>query len=588
MALLNFPQPSRNSKPTIVLNGRKLEDVVADCWDAIVASNDPPYLFDFGGQPVCLSRGATVERLNLVSLRRHLNLAANLVRRKRGRYEICWGTDALYRQMLANPPQLPPLKQIAILPTFLPDGTLTDKPGYYEGSGLYYASPPGLEVPSVPAQPSAEDVAEARRLICDELLGDFPFASPSDRAGAVAALLLPFVRPMIDGPTPLHLLEAPAPGTGKTLLARTVGGITLGVEPAMHGGSHRSEEWRKALTSMLKGAPLVVVFDNIAGRLDSEVLAQALTAEIWGDRLLGTNVDAAYPVSCLWLATSNNATLSGELARRTMRVRLDAKVELPWRRSGFKHPLPGWALDNRPKLVWACLTLIRAWVAAGRVAWAGKPLGSFESWSRTMGGILEVASLPGFLQGAEELMEVAAEEEDGARAFVLGWAERWGEVRVSSSELFELGAEIEGLGLWGQDDKARHRSFGQVLHKLLDRVYSGWRVLRDGRSHGKVYWRLESLPAEVADPLADASAEASGAEPASEGSPPAEAVTYENANTAPSSPCPSCGTPAERQGTVLLDGLGRYLCRACDRMFWASPPSPPVRLGGPVAEGGGD
>ena len=32
-------------------------------------------------------------------------------------------------------------------------------------------------------------------------------------------MLLPFVRELIDGPTPLHLIEKPTPGTGGTLLA---------------------------------------------------------------------------------------------------------------------------------------------------------------------------------------------------------------------------------------------------------------------------------------------------------------------------------------------------------------------------------
>jgi hypothetical protein len=51
-----------------------------------------------------------------------------------------------------------------------------------------------------------------------ELFGDFPFATDADRTNALGALLLPFVRELVDDPTPLHLIEAPSPGIGKGLL----------------------------------------------------------------------------------------------------------------------------------------------------------------------------------------------------------------------------------------------------------------------------------------------------------------------------------------------------------------------------------
>jgi len=56
--------------------------------------------------------------------------------------------------------------------------------------------------------------------LLDELLIDFPFADEASRANALALLLLPYVRPLIVGPTPLHLITAPTQGTGKDLLAQ--------------------------------------------------------------------------------------------------------------------------------------------------------------------------------------------------------------------------------------------------------------------------------------------------------------------------------------------------------------------------------
>jgi hypothetical protein len=62
-----------------------------------------------------------------------------------------------------------------------------------------------------------------------ELLGDFGFASEADRAHAIALGLLPLVRGWIEGSTPLHLIEAPLRGTGKTLLWRSLMAITIGI-----------------------------------------------------------------------------------------------------------------------------------------------------------------------------------------------------------------------------------------------------------------------------------------------------------------------------------------------------------------------
>jgi putative DNA primase/helicase len=66
--------------------------------------------------------------------------------------------------------------------------------------------------------PSPAEIAAARQLICEDLLGDFPFTGDAERAHVVALLLLGFLRGMIDGPTPLHLIEKPTPGTGATLM----------------------------------------------------------------------------------------------------------------------------------------------------------------------------------------------------------------------------------------------------------------------------------------------------------------------------------------------------------------------------------
>jgi hypothetical protein len=82
------------------------------------------------------------------------------------------------------------------------------------------------------------------------------------------------------------------------------------------------------------------------------------------------------------------------MARRTVRIRLDAKAERPDLRTGFRHAnLKAWVRENHEWLVWSALTMIQAWIAAGRPR-GRKILGMFEPWAETMGGILDVIRIP--------------------------------------------------------------------------------------------------------------------------------------------------------------------------------------------------
>ena len=103
----------------------------------------------------------------------------------------------------------------------------------------------------------------------DDLLVNFPFVSKADLAHAVALFLLPFVRELIGGPTPLHLIEAPTMGSGKGLLADVLLLPSLGDVPAPMAETTTDEEWRKRITSTLLGAPAVVCIDNLNRTLDA-------------------------------------------------------------------------------------------------------------------------------------------------------------------------------------------------------------------------------------------------------------------------------------------------------------------------------
>ncbi len=59
---------------------------------------------------------------------------------------------------------------------------------------------------------------------------------------------------------------------------------------------------------------------------------------IWVDRQLGDNRVLRLRNRTLWMATGNNVKLSNEMARRSLAIRLDSRVDRPWEREGFRHP----------------------------------------------------------------------------------------------------------------------------------------------------------------------------------------------------------------------------------------------------------
>jgi putative DNA primase/helicase len=126
-------------------------------------------------------------------------------------------------------------------PTLRPDGSVLQKGGYDEASGLFFDS--GAQTfPTIDNNPSRDDAAAALREI-DDVLKDFPFV---DSGGAVAnaAILTALVRRVLPA-APMFLFDAPVPAAGKSLLASVVGWIATGREPAGSQAHHRGADRRR-------------------------------------------------------------------------------------------------------------------------------------------------------------------------------------------------------------------------------------------------------------------------------------------------------------------------------------------------------
>jgi hypothetical protein len=495
-------EPGRvmGSLPRIMVTRRELRDLTSDALEALRLANDPPNLFQRGGTLARLrqsERGAPLlEVLTESAIRGMMARTADWRRATDSGLVPVPPPITVVKDLLAlsDWQGVPILNGIVEAPSFSRDGTLLTQPGYDEVGRLWFHARPGLEIPGVPEHPSPEQVAEARQFLLDDLLGDFPFADEPARAHALAAMLLPFARELCGDRTPLHLIDAPTPGTGKGLLADMLTIPATGRSAEIMAEGRDDDEWRKRITAILIKAPGFILIDNVRRRLDSSALAAALTANEWTDRILGRSAVITLPVRSVWLATGNNVGLSNEMARRSVWIRLDSRVDTPWTRTGFRHPeLAAWALENRGRLIHACLTLIQAWLAAGRPAGEAN-LGSFEGWARTIGGILSVAGVPGFLGNAHLLYAQADEEVQMWRAFVLAWWDSHQQQEVGTEELYTLAIDQslipEVLGDGG--DRSQRTKLGKALGRMRDRIIGTYRIVneREDRKGRRVY-RLE-------------------------------------------------------------------------------------------------
>jgi len=317
-------------------------------------------------------------------------------------------------------PTLAPLRGLIGAPVLRPDGTLLQSRGYDPATGWFLA--PRVVLPPVPDRPTPGQVAEARAFLLDVFLTDFPWVSASDRANYVALLVTPILRPLIRSLVPFGMVVATTPGSGKTILTSCIG-LLCGQRVLTWPDD---DELRKTITAIITDPGGVVVFDNLGeGQVvDSPVLARLMTDPEWSDRLLGGNRSVSAPNDKLWMATGNNLRLGGDMASRSVWVRLDPGIPHPEERTGFAiEGLDTWILDpiHQAEVLWALLVLVLDWTAAGAPTDdRTPPMRQFTRWAQTCGGFLAHHDIGGFLQNTTETREY---DETAAawRAFLLTW-----------------------------------------------------------------------------------------------------------------------------------------------------------------------
>jgi hypothetical protein len=492
--------------PVISVTDRRLTAKTRDALRALDRANLPaPRVFQQGGILVRLRRdedGAPrVDALTTDSMRGELDRVALWMRDGKMLPVPTDPPTGVVRDVLSQPAYtLPPLRAIAETPFFSAEARLIVEPGYHADTGMFLHGAPGLVIPTVPSEPSAEDVHRAKALLLDELLVDFPFIDQASRAHAVGLLLLPFVRELIRGATPNHAIDAPTAGTGKGLLVEAISLVSTGRTIEVATESTNDEEIRKRLTALfLSGAPFALV-DNATHRIESPILAAALTATRWTDRILGASRMVSLAVRTTFVVTGNNLAFSREHLRRAVWVRLDASAERPYLRTGFRHhPLGPWVVAHRADLIWAALVLVQNWVAEGQSRFTARVLGSYEAWAEVIGGILGAAGINGFLENLDVFAKRANAETDEWGRFVRAWHELHANHTVSADQLYPLAAVYLPDVLGDKGERSQRTRLGLALRKRTDSIIADHRIVaienfRDALGRLRPAWSLRDVP----------------------------------------------------------------------------------------------
>ncbi|OYU90126.1 MAG: hypothetical protein CFE29_14095 [Bradyrhizobiaceae bacterium PARB1] len=299
----------------------------------------------------------------------------------------------LAEHMLARPDKwkIPTLTGIIETPALRRDGSLLADEGYDAASGLLLDMG-GVTFPAIPDEPTREDAWAALKFLKLPLAGfpfiaDGPKGKSASRSVMLSAMLTALVRRSLPS-APMHGFSAPTPGTGKTLAVQVAAVIATGHEVTAMSQGANAEEDEKRLFSVLMQGDSVVLIDNVTRPIGGNALCTILTEQFWQSRMLGVSRNATVATNVLMTASGNNLVFEGDMTRRALLCRMDAGIENPEGRS-FDMNLKQWVPANREKLVAAGLTVLRAFVVAGRPGLHKlSAFGSFEQWSGLVRGAL--------------------------------------------------------------------------------------------------------------------------------------------------------------------------------------------------------
>lgn len=400
------------------------------------------------------------------------------------------------------------LEAVCTAPILRPDGSVLDTPGHDEKTGLFYIT----EETNPPTVPQAPTVAEAldSLAVLWRPFREFPVVDPVSVGVLISALIAAALRPSLQT-CPAYGFDAPSAGTGKTLIAKCVAAMGTGGDVSVMPPAKDEEEWRKRLFAGLRGGDTVLLLDNVRDPLGNAAIDSFITSPSYKDRILGESTTQELPNKALFLITGNNLVLTGDTHRRVLIVRLDAQQEQPFTREFDFDPLQE-VIKHRQHMVVAALTIVRAYIAAGRPKSAPGRIASFELWDDLVRqplcwlmqfvGPSGRTDLPDFADPAKSITRSESENPDQAKlaAMLNAWHAAFGSTPTTVAHVIAVTpqycdpnhARLKDAAdeIAGQHGKINSRMLGRWIERHAEQRSDGLRFVKAGKAHGVMRWQV--------------------------------------------------------------------------------------------------
>jgi hypothetical protein len=259
------------------------------------------------------------------------------------------------------------------------DGALIQVSGYDRDSGILAFGKPAADVP-------LEDAVT----LLSEMLADFHFATPADRARALAAVVTPAMvfGNLLGGRAPVDLGEADKSQTGKgyrNRLTAAIYGQSVRTVTQRKGGVGSLEETFN--TVLIRGHSFVAL-DNIRGMIDSPAVESFLTEDSYLARVPHQAAVEIDPRRVIVQLTSNKADITVDLANRSSCVRILKQPHGYQYRQYAEGDLLDHVRSNQPLYLGAVFVVVKAWHQAGKPR-TTETRHDFRSWAKAMDWIVQ-------------------------------------------------------------------------------------------------------------------------------------------------------------------------------------------------------
>jgi hypothetical protein len=408
----------------------------------------------------------------------------------------------------------PSIRGIIEAPTLRRDGSILDKPGFDDASGLMFVKP-AVTFGDVPKDPDISKCKAAWQHL-EDVFVDFPFESPEDRVGAIVALLTVIARHAIEGPVPMFPVVSSTPGAGKTLLVHVISNIAKGRDASAIPVCYEDDEERKRLGAIANSGESLILIDNASGTFGNDVLAAAITSTVVGDRTLGVMEMQRTDLHATFFVTGNNILYKGDLGRRVWPISIDAKCERPEERAiKYKHgqdeDFKAYLRVHRGSLVISALTILRGFIVAGRPRAADKPtIGTFGAWDALIRGAALWLGKPDPILLRRRVKEDLDADVQALRAFVGAWFHEFGETETTAPEVATKAKTSAALNdalleicPQQRSGAIEARAIGKACQRAKARVVTFYGLHDDEERHAKLVstskykhvrlWKLEMV-----------------------------------------------------------------------------------------------